>query len=112
MSAVPRWKSIRQQVFDDAQDNNGEAHLESHEVPQWLAEAGDHNIVHGLAEALSEIDDEKDDAKLCALLHQLCEKGEDIAASKAVDLLEMLRKSLTSYCLKQAQRMVDEEFVS
>jgi hypothetical protein len=112
MAAVLKGKSIRQQVFDDARYGTGEAHLEPHEVPQWLEEAGDHNIVHGLAEALSDLDDEKENAKLCALLHLLCEKGEDIAASKAVDLIEMLRKSLTSYCVKQAQRMVDEDFVS
>jgi hypothetical protein len=112
MSAVLKGKSIRQQVFDDARYGTGEAHLEPHEVPQWLEEAGDHNIVHGLAEALSDIDDEKGNAKLCALLHVLCEKGEDIAQSKAVDLLEMLRTSLTSYCIRQAQRMVDEELVA
>lgn len=112
MNAVARWKSIRQQVFDDARYGTGEAHLEPQEVPRWLAEAGDHNIVHGLAEALSDIDDEADNAKLCALLDLLCEKGEDMAAVKLMELLEMLRKSLTAYCVKQAQRMVNEEFVS
>lgn len=112
MSAVPKWRSIRQQVFDDAAECNGQAHLESHEVPQWLHEAGEDNIVHGLAEAISEIDDDKENAKLCALIDVLCEKGEDISQAKAGDLLEMLRKSLTNYCIRQAQRMVDEELVS
>jgi hypothetical protein len=111
MSAVPRWRSLREQVFDDAEEC-GHAHLEPHEVPQWLAEAGEDNIVHGLAEALSEIDDEKDSATLRALLDVLCEKGEDIAQSKATELLKILRTSLTTYCIRQAQRMVDEEFVS
>lgn len=107
MSAVRKWRSIRQQVFDDAADC-GHAHLESHEVPQWIAEANDHDIVGTLSEVLTEVEG-KDLGKLCALLDLLCEKGEDIAQSKAVELLEMLRTSLTAYCVKQAQKMVDEE---
>jgi ankyrin repeat protein len=112
MAAVLKGKSIRQQVLDDARWGTGEAWLEPFEVPQWLAEAGDHDIVHGLAEALSDIDDDQQNAKLCALLDLLCEKGEDIAQSKAVELLETLRSSLTGYCVKQAQKMVDEELVA
>lgn len=108
MSAVPSWRSIRQQVLDDANYGTGEAHLESHEVPQWIAEAGDHDIAATLSEALTEVED-KDNAKLCALLDVLCERGEDMAMSKADDLLEMLRGALTAYCIKQAQKMVDEE---
>jgi len=108
MSAVPKWRSIRQQVLDDARYGTGEAHLESHEVPQWIAEAGDHDIVGNLCEALSEVEG-KDNAKLCALLDSLCEKGEDLSLSKVDDLLEMLRAALTAYCVKQAQKLVDEE---
>jgi hypothetical protein len=108
MSAVPRWKSIRQQVLDDARYGTGDAHLESPEVPQWLAEAGDHDIVGAMSEALTDIEG-KDNAKLCALLDLMCEKGEDLANSKMVDLLGLLRTSLTDYCVKQAQKMVDEE---
>lgn len=107
MSAVPKWRSIRQQVFDDAVEC-GHAHLESHEVPRWIAEANDHDIVGTLSEALTAIEG-KDLGKLCALLDLLCEKGEDISQSKAVDLLEMLRTLLTGHCVKQAQKMVDEE---
>lgn len=106
MSAVPRWKSIRQQVLDDARYGTGDAHLEPHEAPRWIAEAGDHDIVGTLGEALSDIDD---NGKLCALLDLLCEQGEDMANSKVVDLLNTLRTSLTEYCVKQAQKMVDEE---
>ena len=108
MSAVPKWKSIRQQVLDDARYGTGDAHLESPEVPRWLAEAGDHDIVGALSEALTAVEG-KDNAKLCALLDLLCEKGDDIAQRKAVDLLDMLRNCLTEYCVKQAQKMVDEE---
>ena len=106
MSAVPKWRSIREQVLEDARWGTGEAHLEPHEVPRWIAETGDHDTVGALAEALSDIED---NGKLCALLDLLCEKGEDLANSKMVDLLEMLRTALTEYCVKQAQKMVDEE---
>lgn len=107
MSAVPAWRSIRQQVLDDARYSTGEAHLESSEVPRWIAETGDHDTVGALSEALSDIEDT---GKLCALLDLLCEKGEDLAAAKMIDLLEMLRTALTEYCVRQAQKLVDEDW--
>jgi hypothetical protein len=112
MAAVLKGKSIRQQVLDDARWGTGEAWLEPFEVPQWIAEAGDHDIVQGLAEALLEVEEPKENAKLCALLDLLCEKGEDIPQSKSVELLEAMRTSLTAYCVRQAQKMVDQELVS
>lgn len=107
MSAVPSWKSIRQQVLDDARYGTGDAHLEPHEAPRWIAEAGDHDIVGALSEALTSVEGQ-DNAKLCALLDLLCEKGENLAAVKMIDLLEMLRTALTEYCVRQAQTMVEE----
>ena len=108
MSAVPKWRSIRQQVLDDANYGTGEAHLEPYEVPQWIAEANDHDIVGTMSESLSDIEG-KDLDKLRALLDLLCERGEDMAMSKADELLAMLRSALTAHCIKQAQKMVDEE---
>jgi uncharacterized coiled-coil protein SlyX len=111
MSAVPKWRSIRQQVLDDARWGTGEAHLEPTEVPQWIAEAGDEDVIATLSAALTEVEG-KDNAKLCALLDLLCERGEDLALSKVDDLLEMLRTALTNHCIRQAQKMVDAELVS
>lgn len=110
MSAAPRWASLRYTVLEDARLGTGEAHLESPEVPRWITEAGDHDIAGALCEALSGIEG-KDRGKLCALLDLLCEKGDEIAQRKSIDLLDIIRVVLTDYCVKQAQKMVDLELL-
>jgi hypothetical protein len=107
MSAIPKWSTLRQTVLDDARLGTGEAHLESSEVAQWIAETDEHDIAGELSEALSGIEG-KDRERLCALLALLCQKGDEIAQCKAVDLLDTLLGALTSHCIRQAQAMVDE----
>lgn len=108
MNARLKWHSLRQTVLDDAELAHGQAHLESPEVPQWIEETGDQDIAATLGEALSNVDD-KPRNELNALLVLLCQKGDDIAQRKAVDLLDSLRKILTDHCVAEAQRWVDGE---
>lgn len=110
MSAVPRWTTLRHTVLEDARLGTGEAHLESPEVPRWIAETDDHDIAGTLCEALSDVEG-KERGKLCALLDLLCEGGDEIAQRKAIDLLDMLRVILTDHCVREAQKMVDQELL-
>lgn len=109
MSALPSWASIRQQVLDDARLGTGYAHLESDEVPRWIEDANDHDVVGTLSEALSNSKEKRRDT-LNSLLTLLCEHGDEIAQRKAVDLLDLLRAVMTDHCIRQAQAMVDREF--
>lgn len=106
MAAVPAWRSIRRQVIDDALYANGMAHLEATEVPQWIEEADSNDIAGELSEALSDLEG-KERARVCALLADLCKQGDDIAQRRAVELLDLLRSTLTDYCIRQAQTYVD-----
>lgn len=108
MSAIPKFRSLRQTVLDDARYANKQAHLESPEVPQWIAECDDHDIAGALSEALSDIEGKQRD-RLCALIAQLCEHGEDIPRRHETELVDLLRSTLTDYCVGQAQRFVDRE---
>lgn len=108
MAAVPAWRSIRRQVVDDAMYANGQAHLESPEVPQWIEEADSNDIAGELSEALSDLEG-KERARVCALLSDLCKQGDDIAQRRAVELLDLLRSTLTDHCIRQAQQFVDGE---
>jgi hypothetical protein len=110
MNAVAPFRSLRQQVIDDARYANGIAHLEAPEVPRWIEAMDDHDIVGALSEALSD-EEGKRHARLCALLSELCEKGEDIPRRLESELVDILRASLTDYCVGQAQRIVDMELL-
>lgn len=110
MSAVRDRRSIRATVLEDARYGNGEAHLEPPEVVRWIEEANDHDIAGALSEALSDVED-KPRERLNALLVLLCQQGDEISQRKATDLLDTLRGALTDYCVKQAQKMVDEELL-
>lgn len=108
MNAVAPFRSLRQQVIDDARYANGIAHLEAPEVPLWIEEMDDHDIVGALSEALSD-EEGKRHARLCALLAELCTSGEDIPRRHETELVDLLRATLTDYCIAQAQRYVDRE---
>lgn len=108
MAALPRYVDIRRQVLEDARLGTGYAHLESPDVPEWIQETGDHDIVGTLSEALSNAEGKRHET-LCDLLTQLCRQGDDIAQRKAVDLLDTVRALLTDHCIADAQRMVDRE---
>ena len=108
MAAVPAWRSIRRQVVDDAMFANGQAHLEATEVPQWIEEADEHDIAGEISEALSGLEGKKRE-RLCALLADLCDKGDDIAHRHVDELLDLLRSTLTDHCIRQAQMLVDAE---
>lgn len=117
MSALPRYRNIRQQVLDGARWGTGEAHLEPPEVPQWIVETGDHDIAGTMAEALCTIltdhlgneneRNAKDHVRWCDLMIELCEHGEDLPIRKALELLDLQRSLLTDHCIADAQRMVD-----
>lgn len=106
MSALPKWSSIRQQVLDDARYGTGEAHLESPEVPQWITETGDHDIIGTLAEALTDVEGKRHE-QMASLLTLLCQNGDELSQRKCVELLDLLRATLTDHCIADAQRMVD-----
>lgn len=111
MNAIvkPQWHSIRQQVLDDARYANGNAHLESPEVPRWIEETGDHDIVGQMAAAISNCDEGPRYENLKKLFTQLCQDGDEISQRRAVDLLDLLRSLLTDECVRQAQEYVDAE---
>lgn len=108
MSALPKWASLRTRVTDDARLANGQAHLESPEVPQWVAELGDHDLTGALTEALGDCEGKRRE-KLNALVIELCLHGEDLPVRKAMELLDMMGAILTDHCVGEAQRMYDRE---
>jgi hypothetical protein len=106
MSALPKWASLRETVYQDAMLANGQAHLESPEVPQWVDEMGE-DMGGALCDAVS-LTKGKERDRLNGLLVDLCRKGDDIEQRKTVELLDLLRARMTTYCIDCAQHMVDE----
>jgi hypothetical protein len=107
VSALPKFTTLRKRVFDDARFANWQAHLESPEVPQWVEEMNDPcDMVYVLGDALSDIEDKRRD-KLNDLLTKLCEDKDGLCLREAEDLHNYLQQALTEYCIRQAQKMVD-----
>jgi hypothetical protein len=107
-AVIKHHQSLRQTVLDDARWGTGEAHLEPHEVPQWIEEAGDQDIAAELGDAISDLED-KPREKFCALLEQLCREGERMPMQQGIDLLAGLRAVLTDHAIREAQKFVDKE---
>lgn len=105
MNAVLK-ESLHRALLDDKRFGATEAHLEAHEVPQWIGETGDQDIAAELGDAISDLEDAARE-KFCALLVQLCQHGERMPMQQAMDLLAGIRAVLTDRCVRQAQRYVD-----
>jgi len=108
MNAVTKFQSLRQSVLDDVRYGAPEAHIEAHEVPQWIDEAGDQDIAAELGDAISDLED-KPREKFCALLVSLCQHGERLSMQQGMELLAGMRAALTDRCVRQAQAYVDRE---
>lgn len=106
MSALPRWQSFKQCVIDDARLANWNAHIESPEVPKWVAETDD-DMASTLGDALSDLVDKRRD-KVNDLLGKLCEQGDGLSMREADDLHNYLRQALTDFVIRKAQTMVDD----
>lgn len=108
MSAQPNWRSLRQQIIDDAKHHPaGEAHLEAEDIPQYAAELGHDDVINSLCEALAECDG-KPRERLCALWEAYCKHGDDMPMAKAMDLLSAMRAAHLDDLMDEAQRIVDE----
>lgn len=105
MAAIPKWATLHQSVINDVRAGAPYAHLEPGEVPQWTEES-DEGIVCAMAHAITDIDEGD---KLAELLTALCKQGEKMPLEDAMDLLAMLRTGVTTYCIAQAQKHVDDE---
>jgi len=108
VAVLKDWNSLHSTVLEDARLANGNAHLEAPEVPKWIAEGARLDIAGELCEALSDLED-KPREKFNALLADLCQHGEDIPQRKAMEMLDMLRSTLTDHCVAQAQDFVERE---
>lgn len=108
MNAVRNWRSLRQQIIDDARHHpNREAHLEAEEIPQFTEEAAYVDIVESLTKSLTTCD-EKPRERLCLLWADYCKAGDDMPMSKAMDFLSTLRRIQLDDLMNEAQRLVDE----
>lgn len=109
MNAVRGWHTLHQTVLADAKlTPDGRAHLEPHEVPTWIAETSGHDIVGELIEAIGDVEG-KPRERLCHLLSIMCEHGDGIPMCRAMEIIDVLRSTLTDYCIAQAQRFVERE---
>lgn len=107
--AISRQRRVLQRsILEDARLNGGYAHLETHEVPAWVDELRESDLLHTLCEALKDADHNRQET-LNGLLAELCRHGEDISQRKAIDLLQLLQAALTEYCTRQAQRMIERK---
>lgn len=109
MNAVRGLHTLHQTVLEDAKlTPDGTAHLESPEVPTWIAETSGHDIVGEMVEALGELED-KQREKMAQLFVLICEKGDEISQRRSLELIDLLRSTLTDYCIAQAQVFVERE---
>jgi len=108
MSAVPQWRTLRQQIIDAAQYHpEHEAHLEATEIPLFTEECGYVDLLESLTKALTQVDDKPRD-RICALWAEYCKQG-DLPMEKATDLLSALRAAHLDTLTREAQELVDEE---
>lgn len=110
MNAIPRpVPTLLQTMQDDIRHGAPGAYLEAPEVPQWVAELnqrsswGVEDMVGCLTDSVSELDGAPRD-KLNALLEGLMG---DVRLDHVVELRDVLRQTMTDYCTKQADKILE-----
>lgn len=87
------------------------AHLEPPEVPRWVRElndiSGTEDMTGTLTDALGELDG-KSREQMNNLIAELCG---DVTAERLLELRNVMRQTLTDYCIAYAERMLENEGV-
>jgi hypothetical protein len=110
MNAIPRPAPTLLDIMrEDMRHGAPGAYLEAPEVPQWVAEMnqssswGIEDMVGCLTDSVSELDGVQRD-KLNALLEDLMG---DVRLDHVVELRDVLRQTMTDYCTKQAEKLLE-----
>lgn len=110
MNAIPKWSGrLIDIIRDDVRHGAPGAHLEPHEVPQWvqeLNEAGQPcDMVNCLVDSMSETDLGEQRDKLNKLLTAAMAEKPNIY--DVLDLVELMQQSMKQYCIRQADKMLE-----
>lgn len=110
------WDAIREDI--DWERRNGRdlapdvaAHLEPAEAAQYVAEQGE-SVTDCLVNALTDaIDDDRQHGKLNNELQHLLSRGEDMPMHKAVQIIELLRQTMTAHVRARVKRRIERELI-
>jgi hypothetical protein len=109
---IPRRdRTLLEIIREDVKYGAPGAHLEPPEIPRWVRELNDvtgvEDMAGTLAEALSDLEGKQRD-QMNGLLAELCG---DVTADRLLELRNVMRQTLTDYCVAYAERMLEQEGV-
>jgi hypothetical protein len=87
------------------------AHLEPPEIPRWVRELNDttgtEDMTGTLTDAMSDLEG-KPREQMNNLIAELCG---DVTADRLLELRNVMRQTLTDYCIGYAERILEQEGV-